>query len=341
MRVVTDVGEGWGECVGRSTRLLERVRRRCAGRDEAPASRPGAGRAATSTPTRGRLLARSGATGWRRPRSSWRCSMPSCGPRGGPSAASSAPPATGCRAACLSASWTIPALLDAVDGYLDDGYLRIKLKIEPGCDLDPVRAVRERFGDDRCSKSTPTPPTRWPTPRTWPGSTLRPAAHRAAAAEDDLVGHAALARRLRTPLCLDESIVSARTAAAAIPLGACSVVNIKPGRVGGYLEARRIHDVCVARACRSGAAGCSRPASVGPPTSPSPRCPGFTLPGDPRLGRYFTTDSPSLSSWSTAASRCRPGRASGSSRCRRCSPRSRRRRHHRPALTPGAPCPHL
>ena len=61
-----------------------------------------------------------------------------------------------------------------------------------------------------------------------------------------MLGHAELARLIRTPVCLDESIVSAQSAAAAIRLGACSIVNIKPGRVGGYLEARRIHDVCVA-----------------------------------------------------------------------------------------------
>src|SRR5205823_7572275 len=60
---------------------------------------------------------------------------------------------------------------------------------------------------------------------------------------DDLVEHAALQRRLATPICLDESIRSARHAAAAIALGACGVINIKPGRVGGLLEAKRIHDV--------------------------------------------------------------------------------------------------
>jgi len=65
-------------------------------------------------------------------------------------------------------------------------------------------------------------------------------------AEDDVRGHAELARMLRTPICLDESITSARAAADAIALGACRIVNIKPGRVGGYLEARRVHDVCAA-----------------------------------------------------------------------------------------------
>ncbi|MBO0748508.1 MAG: o-succinylbenzoate synthase, partial [Acidimicrobiaceae bacterium] len=65
-------------------------------------------------------------------------------------------------------------------------------------------------------------------------------------ADDDLVGHAALAEAISTPVCLDESIVSFETAEAALALGACSVVNIKAGRVGGYLEAVRIHDLCAA-----------------------------------------------------------------------------------------------
>jgi o-succinylbenzoate synthase len=65
-------------------------------------------------------------------------------------------------------------------------------------------------------------------------------------ATDDLRGHAELARQLRTPLCLDESIGSARDAATALALGACRVINVKPARVGGYLEARRVHDVALA-----------------------------------------------------------------------------------------------
>ena len=65
-------------------------------------------------------------------------------------------------------------------------------------------------------------------------------------AEDDILGHAQLAKAITTPICLDESIESARDAAAAITLGACSIINVKPSRVGGYLEARRIHDVAAA-----------------------------------------------------------------------------------------------
>ena len=142
---------------------------------------------------------------------------------------------------------SVPALLDAVGNYLDEGYLRIKLKIEPGWDVEPVRAVRERYGDDVLLQVDANT-----------AYTLADAPHLARLDEfdlllieqpldeEDMLGHVDLARLIRTPVCLDESITSARDAAAAIRLGACRIVNVKPGRVGGYLEARRIHDVCVA-----------------------------------------------------------------------------------------------
>ena len=142
---------------------------------------------------------------------------------------------------------TIPRLLDAVGEYLAEGYVRIKLKIEPGWDLEPVRAVRERFGDDVLLQVDANT-----------AYTLRDARHLAKLddfdlllieqplEEEDVLGHADLAKIVKTPICLDESITSAQTAAAAIRLGATSIINIKPGRVGGYLEARRIHDLAVA-----------------------------------------------------------------------------------------------
>ena len=142
---------------------------------------------------------------------------------------------------------SLDELLEAVGRYLDEGYLRIKLKIEPGWDIVPVRAVRERFGDDVLLQVDANT-----------AYTLADARHLAKLdpfnlllieqplPEDDLLGHASLAKLITTPVCLDESIESARDAAAAIALGACSVINVKPARVGGYLEARRIHDVAAA-----------------------------------------------------------------------------------------------
>ena len=139
---------------------------------------------------------------------------------------------------------SIPELLRVVGAFLDQGYRRIKLKIKPGWDVDPVRAVRERFGD---------------VPLQVDANTAYTPAHAKHLAEldafdlllieqplpeDQVLAHAELAKTVRTPICLDESIESYQNAADAIALGACRIINIKPGRVGGYLEARRIHDLC-------------------------------------------------------------------------------------------------
>jgi O-succinylbenzoate synthase len=96
---------------------------------------------------------------------------------------------------------------------------------------------------------------------------------------------------IATPVCLDESIVSARAAADAIRLGACAIVNIKPGRVGGYLEARRIHDVCAANRVPVWCggmleSGLGRAANVALAALPN-----FTLPGDTSASdRYYAQD---------------------------------------------------
>jgi O-succinylbenzoate synthase len=187
---------------------------------------------------------------------------------------------------------SIPELLDAVDGYLTEGYVRIKLKIEPGWDVAPVRAVRERFGDDVLLQVDANT-----------AYTVADAALLAALDpfglllieqpldEEDILGHVALSRRVRTPICLDESIVSARAAADAIRLGACSIVNVKPGRVGGYLESRRIHDVCVANGVPVWCGGMLETGIGRAANVALAALPGFTLPGDTSAsGRYFSTD---------------------------------------------------
>jgi len=186
---------------------------------------------------------------------------------------------------------SVPQLLDAVDDYLSQGYVRIKLKIEPGWDLDPVAAVRERFGDVPLQVDANT------------AYTLADARHLARLdpfdlllieqplPEDDLRGHAELARQLRTPICLDESVVSARSAADAIALGACSIVNIKAGRVGGYLEARRVHDVCAAHGVPVWCGGMLETGIGRAANVALAALPGFTLPGDTSASdRFYRQD---------------------------------------------------
>jgi o-succinylbenzoate synthase len=187
---------------------------------------------------------------------------------------------------------SISELLDAVGGYLDAGYVRIKLKIEPGWDVEPVRAVRERFGDDVLLQVDAN--TAYTLADTRHLARLDPfdlLLIEQPLAEDDLIGHARLARSIRTPVCLDESITSARAVAAAITLGACSIVNIKPGRVGGYLEARRIHDVCAAHGVPVWAGGMLETGLGRAANVALAALPNFTLPGDTSASdRYYRTD---------------------------------------------------
>ena len=186
---------------------------------------------------------------------------------------------------------SVPQLLDAVAGYLAEGYQRIKLKIEQGWDVGPVRAVREQFGDILLQVDANA------------AYTLAEARQLAALdpfdlllieqplAEDDVRGHAELARMLRTPICLDESITSARAAADAIALGACRIVNIKPGRVGGYLEARRVHDVCAAHDVPVWCGGMLETGIGRAANLALAALPGFVFPGDTSASaRYYHQD---------------------------------------------------
>ncbi|GAA3667354.1 o-succinylbenzoate synthase [Nocardioides ginsengisoli] len=186
---------------------------------------------------------------------------------------------------------SIPALLDVVAGYLADGYLRIKLKIEPGWDVEPVRAVRERFGDLPLQVDANTAYRRGDARHLAQLDAFDLLLLEQPLAEDDLLGHAELAQRLTTPICLDESIVSARAAADAIALGACSIVNIKPGRVGGYLESRRIHDVCVAHDVPVWCGGMLETGLGRAANLALAALPGFAFPGDTSASeRYYATD---------------------------------------------------
>jgi O-succinylbenzoate synthase len=187
---------------------------------------------------------------------------------------------------------SVPALLDTVGAYLDDGYRRIKLKIEPGWDVAPVAAVRERFGDQLALQVDAN--------AAYGLADARQLAELDAFGlllieqplpEDDVRGHAALARRLRTPVCLDESISSARAAADAIALGACQIVNVKAGRVGGYLEARRVHDVCAAQGVPVWCGGMLETGIGRAANLALAALPGFSLPGDiSASGRYWRRD---------------------------------------------------
>jgi O-succinylbenzoate synthase len=185
----------------------------------------------------------------------------------------------------------VEALLELIARYLDEGYRRIKLKIAPGWDVDVVRQVRNRYPGialqvDANSAYTPDD---LPTLKALDEFGLllieQPLA------DDDLIDHARLQESLTTPICLDESIHSAADARKALDMGACRVINIKVSRLGGLLEAKRVHDHCFSRGVPVWCGGMhefgiGRAANVAIASLP-----GFTIPGDVSgSDKYYAED---------------------------------------------------
>lgn len=189
----------------------------------------------------------------------------------------------------------VPELLDQVAAYLEDGYLRVKVKIQPGFDVAPLSRLRDAFGSelalqvDANAAYDPEEP-----------------AHIAALDaldELDLVqleqpfgpgrlrAHAHHAARWHTPVCLDESIHDAASAADAIALGACGIINIKLGRVGGFAEAIAIRDVCRAATIPVWCGGMLETGIGRAANVALASLEGFELPGDTSASsRYFGSD---------------------------------------------------
>ena len=186
---------------------------------------------------------------------------------------------------------TTDELLENIGARLAEGYRRIKVKIEPGWDVTAIAAIRERYPEITLMADANS------------AYDLDDAAHLAQLdpfrllmleqplAAGDLVDHAALQRQIRTPICLDESIESARDARHALQLGACQVINIKPGRVGGFAESRRIHDIALSGGVPVWCGGMletgiGRACNVALATLPN-----FRLPGDISASdRYWAED---------------------------------------------------
>jgi O-succinylbenzoate synthase len=186
---------------------------------------------------------------------------------------------------------SIDALLEEVAGYLDDGYLRIKLKIKPGWDIEPVRAVRELIGDTMLQVDANTAYTSADIEHLGALDQFDLLLIEQPFVEEDILTHVALARAISTAVCLDESIVNTEVAVDAIGRRATRVINVKAGRMGGYLEAVRLHDACaeldVPVWCGGMLeTGVGRAANVALAAMEN-----FTLPGDTSASRrYFAED---------------------------------------------------
>lgn len=181
-------------------------------------------------------------------------------------------------------------LVRKVEEELRDGYQRIKLKIKPTKDLEFVAAVRKEFPETLLSVDANS------------AYILSDATHLKKLDQfnllmieqplqwDEIHEHAKLQAVLSTPICLDECIMNARHATTAIELGACRIINIKLGRVGGHTSARRIHDICVAHGIPAWCggmmeSGVGRAHNIAMSTQA-----GFTLPGDVSASRRYWTE---------------------------------------------------
>jgi O-succinylbenzoate synthase len=186
---------------------------------------------------------------------------------------------------------TPEALLEQVAAFVAAGYGRVKLKIKPGWDIAPVRAVRERWPDLLLQVDANAAYTLAHMPIFQELDQMGLLLIEQPLHHEDMVDHARLQAQLSTPLCLDESIHGPEHARWALDLGACRIINIKVGRVGGLSAARQIHDLCAARDVPVWCGGMletniGRAANVALATLPNMR-----LPGDiSASARYYRQD---------------------------------------------------
>ena len=186
---------------------------------------------------------------------------------------------------------TVDELLEKIQTELAAGYQRIKIKIKPGWDVDVIRQVRERFPGIKLMADANSAYTLGDIDHLkrldefYLMMIEQPLAH------DDIIDHAVLQKELETPICLDECIRSAHHAEQAIRLGACRIINVKLGRVGGYAEAKRVHDVCQAAGIPVWCGGMLE-SGIGRAHNISlSTLPDFVLPGDVSASkRYWQRD---------------------------------------------------
>jgi O-succinylbenzoate synthase len=139
---------------------------------------------------------------------------------------------------------TFAELLAKIERELAAGYQRIKIKIKPGWDANAVEAVRARFPDIALTVDANSAYTLADVPLFRAMDAHRLMLIEQPLAFDDISDHAKLQHQIETPVCLDESIRSSDDARKAVEMGACRIINVKLGRVGGHTEARRVERVC-------------------------------------------------------------------------------------------------
>ncbi len=182
---------------------------------------------------------------------------------------------------------TLDELAGAVQRAISEGYQRIKVKIKPGWDVEPVARLREKFPRIRLmvDANSAYRLEDWPLLKRLEPYYLMMIEQ--PLGWDDLYAHAELQKKLETPICLDECILTEEHAHAAIELGACRIINLKLGRVGGYTPARRIHDLCAARQIPVWCGGMLESGIGRAHNIALSTLPNFSLPGDVAASRRY------------------------------------------------------
>jgi O-succinylbenzoate synthase len=182
-------------------------------------------------------------------------------------------------------------LVEEVKSYVDAGYRRIKLKIEPGWDYEAVKTIRQIYPDIPLQVDANQAYSRSDGKLLAKLDEFNLLLIEQPLDEHDILGHALLAKEVKTPICLDESIISLQSAQDALALEATTVINIKPGRVGGYIESKKIHDLCLDKKIPVWCGGMLETGIGRAANLALAALPGFTLPGDTSASsRYFKQD---------------------------------------------------
>ena len=185
----------------------------------------------------------------------------------------------------------LEALGEEVKSYVDAGYRRIKLKIEPGWDIEAVKYIRNLYPDIPLQVDANQAYSRDDGKHLARLDKFNLLLIEQPLDEHDILGHALLAKEVKTAICLDESIISLQSAEDALALKATTIINIKPGRVGGYLESVKIHDLCLKNKIPVWCGGMLETGIGRAANLALAALPGFTLPGDTSASaRYFKQD---------------------------------------------------
>lgn len=182
-------------------------------------------------------------------------------------------------------------LVKVVEGYLDDGYRRIKIKIKPGRDLMETQAVRRAYPNLKLQVDANSAYSLETATALITLDDLNLLLIEQPLDEDDLWDHSKLQAQLKTPICLDESILSARHAQQALEMKACRVINIKAGRVGGLRNGIAIHNLCYDQNIPVWCGGMLETGVGRAANLALASLPGFVLPGDiSATDRYYLED---------------------------------------------------